>query len=178
MTNRWVLVLLVGGLGFAAGCGDGGDGDVDGGPVDKSRGAEEEPDQGDTCELLGDDELGEVFIDEVPEPSGTSFGAGFSECAWGADDDAAQVLVSVLPADDFRSDYLEQLNVTTPVPDLGDEAVSFPGFVGIGRGSAGGDSVGFLVGDEAAIVAVRMGDDTAAAAAAAVELAGSVEAGL
>lgn len=176
MRNRWMLILLVGAMGFAAGCGDGDEGD--GGQVDKSRGAGQDTDQGDTCELLGDDELADVFADEVPEPSGTSFGAGFTECAWGTDDDPAQVLVSVLPADDFRGDYLEQLDVTTPVTGVGDEAVSFPGFVGIGRGSAGGDSVGFVVGDEAAIVAVRTDHDPAAGAATAVELSSVVVDGL
>lgn len=177
MRNRWVLVLLVGGMGLAAGCSDGGDGDG-GGQVDKARAAGPDADQGETCDLLGDDELGGVFPDEVPEPSGTSFGAGFAECAWGGDDDPAQVLVSILPAEDFRSDYLEQLDVATPVPDLGDQAVSFPGFVGIGRGSTGGDSVGFVAGDDAAIIAVRTDAGTDTDGATAVELAGSVEAGL
>jgi hypothetical protein len=165
MKNRWALALLV----VVAACGGDDDEPTSVGKLD------EEADQGDTCELLAEDDLAAVF-DEVPEPSGTSLGAGFAECSWGAD--GIEVLVSVLPAEDFRSDYVEQLNVTSPVTNLGDEAVSFPGFVGVGRGSAGGGSVGFVVGDEAAMVAVRSGGDPATDAATAVELGRTVEAGL
>jgi hypothetical protein len=164
MSIRWVCALLV----VVAACG----GDDEPEAVGK---LDEEPDQGVTCELLDDADLAGVFA-EVPEPSGTSLGAGFAECSWAAD--GVEVLVSVLPADDFKADYVAQLNVTSPVTELGDEAVSFPGFVGVGRGSAGGGSVGFVAGKEAAIVAVRSGDDPAADAATAVELGRTVEAGL
>lgn len=170
MWNRVrVLLLLV----LVAACGADDDAGGDGSKLDTSPAADEEPEPGDACELLNDDDLAELFPDGAPEPSGTAIGSGFAECGWGDDDDKAQVLVSLLPADDFRSDYLEQLNVTAPVSELGDQAVTFPGFVGIGRGSANGGSVGFVSGDAAVIVAVRSSGDPAtdAARAAVVEAA-------
>ena len=170
-----VLPLLVV---MASGCGGDDEADSDGSKFASSPDADEEPDQGEACDLLDDDDLADLFPDGAPDPSGTSLGAGFAECDWGNDDDVAQVLVSVLPADDFRSDYLEQLNVTTPVTGLGDEAVTFPGFVGIGRGSAAGGSVGFVAGDEAVIVAVRSTGDPAADATQAATLGVVVEAAL
>jgi hypothetical protein len=174
-----VLVLLL--LVVFAACGDGGgddEADTDGSKLARSPAADDESDQGEACDLLDDDDLADLFPDGAPDPSGTSMGAGFAECGWGNDDDVAQVLVSVLPADDYRSDYLEQLNVTTPVTGLGDEAVTFPGFVGVGRGSATGGSVGFVIGDEAVIVAVRSTGDPAADAAQAAALGVAVEAAL
>jgi hypothetical protein len=110
--------------------------------------------QGDACALLDDAALDPLFPGDIPKPSGTSMGDGFAECEWAAKD-GPLVLVSKLPAADFRSDYVKQLNVTAPVAGVGDGAVSFPGLVGIGRGSADGGSVGFTSGDTAVIVAVR-----------------------
>jgi hypothetical protein len=154
-------------LGLAAGCGKGDDSDqstkVE--PAGKTS-------QGDACGLLDDSALAKLFPDGVPDPSGTSFGTGFAECEWSGD--GSMVLVSTLPADDFRSDYVEQLTVTAPVKGLGDQAVSFPGLVGIGRGSADGGSVGFTFGDDAAIVAVRSTGDPTKDAAEATTLAKAI----
>jgi hypothetical protein len=151
-------------VGLAAGCADSDDSD---------RATKVEPagktSQGDACGLLGDDALAKLFPDDVPDPSGTSLGTGFAECEWNGD--GSMVLVSMLPADDFRSDYVEQLTVSAPVKGLGDDAVSFPGLVGIGRGSADGGSVGFTSGDDAAIVAVRSSGDPTKDAAEATTLA-------
>ncbi|HEY8545727.1 MAG TPA: hypothetical protein VIL36_11790 [Acidimicrobiales bacterium] len=130
--------------------------------------------QGDTCELLDDAALATLFPDGVPEPAGTSMGEGFGECEWGEERDGTVVLVSTLPAGDFHTDYVDQLDVSAPVAGLGDGAVSFPGFVGLGRGSAGGGSVGFTKDDRAALVAVRTGGGPAADAALATELAATV----
>jgi hypothetical protein len=128
--------------------------------------------QGDACGLLDDAALAKLFPDKVPDPSGTSLGTGFAECEWSSN--GSTVLVSTLPADDFRSDYIEQLTVSAPVKGLGDEAVSFPGLVGVGRGSADGGSVGFTSGDDAAIVAVRSTGDPTKDAAEATTLAKGV----
>jgi hypothetical protein len=159
------LVALVAGTGVA-GCSDDGAGGDGAGPgagdkVPAVEGEELRADpgsQGDTCTLLDDDALAPLFPDGVPDPSGTSMGEGFAECEWGRESEGPVVLLSTLPAADFRSDYVEQLDVTAPVDGVeGVEgsAVSFPGFVGIGRGSAGGGSVGFAKGEEAVLVAVR-----------------------
>lgn len=156
------LAALVGGAGVA-GCSDDGGGGAGAGPGDKGPAEGEElrsgvGSQGDTCKLLDDDALAPLFPDGVPDPSGTSMGEGFAECEWGRESEGPVVLLSTLPAADFRSDYVEQLDVSAPVDGVeGVEgsAVSFPGFVGIGRGSAGGGSVGFAKGEEAVLVAVR-----------------------
>jgi len=154
-------------LGLAAGCSKGDDSDqatkVE--PTGKTS-------QGDACGLLDDAALRKLFPDDVPEPSGTSLGTGFAECEWSSD--GSMVLVSTLPADDFRSDYAEQLTVSAPVKGLGDQAMSFPGLVGVGRGSADGGSVGFTSGDDAAIVAVRATGDPTKDAAEATTLAKAV----
>ena len=67
--------------------------------------------------------------------------------------------VSIVPAANFASDYVDQLNVTGPVESeaLGDDAVSFPGVVGIGLASGGGSTVGFTKGDAGYLVAARTG---------------------
>ena len=131
--------------------------------------------QGAACALLDDASLDPLFPGDVPDPSGTSMGKGFAECEWAARDDGPVVLVSILPATDFRSDYVKQLTVTAPVAGIGDGAVSFPGLVGIGRGSADGGSVGFTSGNAAAIVAVRSTGTPAKDAAQATMLAKVVE---
>ena len=61
--------------------------------------------------------------------------------------------------------------MTAPVTGVGDSAVSFPGFVGIGRGSARGGSVGFAKGERAVLVAVRSGGEPTEDAGLAAELA-------
>jgi hypothetical protein len=159
-----------------AGCGDDGDGESGsklptGDVADRG---DDSASQGDACALLDDAALESLFPDGVPDPSGTSMGEGFAECEWGTESDGPVVLLSTLPASDFQSDYVDQLNVTAPVTGIGDRAVSFPGFVGIGRGSAGGGSVGFAKGDRAALVAVRSSGEPSADAGLASDLAGVV----
>ena len=130
--------------------------------------------QGEACDLLDDDALRPLFPDGVPEPSGTSMGEGFAECEWGRESEGTVVLLSTLPAADYRSDYVDQLTVSAPVTGLGDSAVSFPGFVGIGRGSVRGGSVGFAEGDRAALVAVRSSGEPTEDAGLASDLATAV----
>jgi hypothetical protein len=170
-----VAVLAAVGAGCSDGGGDGaGDGDA---PAETSAFAERggsRDSQGDTCGLLDDTALEPLFPDGVPDPAGTSMGEGFAECEWGEESDGPVVLVSTLPAGDFRTDYVDQLDVSAPVAGLGDGAVSFPGFVGLGRGSAGGGSVGFTQGDRAALVAVRTGGAPTADAGRAADLASTV----
>ena len=172
MRNLALSMLLVG-LVVAAGCGDPGDDDESGSKLPTGRES-----QGDACKLLDDTALDPVFPEGVPDPSGTSMGEGLAECEWGSESDGTTVLLSILPASDFQSDYVDQLDVTAPVTGIGDRAVSFPGFVGIGRGSAGGGSVGFAKGDRAVMVAVRSSGEPAADAGLASDLATAVAAGL
>ena len=163
--RRWssvVTTLVI--LGLVAAC-------ADNGSSDRTTTGKVEPagreSQGEACGLLDDASLAKVFTHKVPDPSGTSMGTGFAECEWSASGGSPLVLVSMLPAADFRSDYVKQLTVSAPVEGLGDGAVSFPGLVGIGRGSADGGSVGFTTDDHAAIVAVQLtGDPTKDAAEA------------
>ncbi len=171
--RRWpsVVATLVS-FALVAGCADNKDSsDQANSKVDLSN----RQSQGDACALLDDASLDPLFTDKVPDPSGTSMGRGFAECEWAAKDDGPVVLVSILPAADFRSDYVKQLTVTAPVAGIGDGAVSFPGLVGIGRGSADGGSIGFTSGKNAAIVAVRSTGIPAKDAAQATMLAKVVE---
>ena len=157
---------------LGGGCGDDDDpGPAGRGPSPEDPGTRRVANQGGACELLDDEALAAVFPDGVPDPMGTSMGTGFAECEWGRSREGTVVLLSLLPAVDFQSDYVDQLAVTTPVAGVGDSAVRFPGFVGIGRGSAGGGSVGFTKGDRAVLVAVRTGGDPSADADVASELA-------
>ncbi len=112
----------------------------------------------DACALVGDEDVAAVFAGEAPEAAPTDYGEGFAECEWATDD--AVVLVSLLPIENFASDYLEQLNVTGSVEAaaLGDDAVSFPGVVGIGQASGGGATVGFTSDATGVLVGVRTGD--------------------
>lgn len=73
------------------------------------------------------------------------------------------MLVSVVPAENFRSDYVDQLNLGPEVnsPVLGDEAVSFPGHVGIGQASRRGRTVAFTAGNVGVLVSARTGEDGA-----------------
>lgn len=170
------LVAALAALGSAACSDDGGEASGDD-PAEAVATAERggnRDSQGDTCELLDDAHLEPLFPDGVPDPSGTSMGAGIAECEWGREGEGPMVLVSTLPAADFRSDYVDQLDVSAPVAGLGEGAVSFPGFVGLGRGSAGGGSVGFVVGERAVLVAVRTGEAPSADAARASNLASAV----
>jgi hypothetical protein len=172
------LVLLAALAALGVACGDDGpDGRGDDSAADADATAERggsRDSQGDTCELLDDTHLESLFPDGVPDPSGTSMGAGIAECEWGRASEGPVVLVSTLPAADFRTDYVDQLDVSAPVAGLGDGAVSFPGFVGLGRGSAGGGSVGFTKGDRAVLVAVRTGEAPSADADRASGLASAV----
>ena len=79
------------------------------------------PDLGDPCTLLTQPELSTVFADGVPEPEGTSYGAGFAECVW---EDAAERLVrlSVVPPENLKSDYIDQLVVRDGVVAEGSHA--------------------------------------------------------
>jgi hypothetical protein len=168
-----VLVAAVG-LMLTAACGDDDtETDADGGEA-----ATQPPStaaDGDPCTLLDDDDLATLFADDIPDPAGTAMGDGFAECEWEVSEEGAAVLVSVLPAADFERDYTAQLNLTGELDELGDGGVSFPGFVGIGRASSAGGSVGFALDDSAAIVAVRdtgeVVSDTATARQLAIALA-------
>lgn len=166
-----LLVAVLGCVPVLAGCSDDGDDTGSGSKAPVSDGSGGEGSQGDACTLLDEDALDDLFPDGVPDPAGTSMGEGFAECEWGSDSDGTMVLVSTLPVGDFQTDYVDQLEVSAPVAGVGDSAVSFPGFVGIGRGSAGGGSVGLTKGDDAALVAVRSSGEPAADAALASELA-------
>lgn len=114
----------------------------------------------DPCTLVSDETLADVFPTGAPEPDGTIYGAGSSDCTW---DDAPEAFlaVSVVPGADFTSDYVNQLNLGDPVTSdvLGPEAVSFPGTVGIGSASADGATVGFVKDGTGALVAVRSGEE-------------------
>lgn len=113
----------------------------------------------DPCTLVPDETLADVFPTGAPEPDGTIYGAGFTDCIW---DDApdAFLAVSVVPETDFVSDFVDQLNLGDPVTSdaLGPDAVSFPGTVGIGSASSGGATVGFVKDGTGALVAVRTGE--------------------
>jgi hypothetical protein len=131
------------------------------------------------CGLLSDADLSPMFPTGAPPADTDDYGEGISDCSW--DDGKAKVLVTVMPASNLRTDYVEQLNVTGTAtgPGLGEDAVYFPGFVGLGKASSGGSSVGFTKGERGVIVAVRTADanDTAAlqhATAIAVLVAGRV----
>jgi uncharacterized protein DUF3558 len=114
----------------------------------------------DPCALVSDETLADVFPAGAPEPDGTIYGAGFSDCTW---DDApdAFLAVSVVPGASFASDFVDQLNLGDPVTSdvLGPAAVSFLGTVGIGSASAGGATVGFVKDGTGALVAVRSGEE-------------------
>jgi hypothetical protein len=114
------------------------------------------------CSLLTDAELVPIFPTGAPPSHGNNYGEGFADCAW--DDGTAEVLVSVMPRTNLETDYVEQFVVTgkAEAPGLGDEAVRFPGVVGIGKASSGGGSVGFTKGERGVIVAVRTADDAVA----------------
>lgn len=169
-----VMVLVALGAACSDGGGAAGDGDPPAEAADSAERGGSRDSQGDACELLDDAALEPLFPDGVPDPAGTSMGEGFAECEWGEESDGPVVLVSTLPAGDFRTDYVDQLDVSAPVAGLGDGAVSFPGFVGLGRGSAGGGTVGFTRADRAALVAVRTGGGPSADAAQASDLASAV----
>lgn len=130
--------------------GDGGDDDADGSA-------------GDPCSLVPDALLSAVFPSGDAEADGNDHGAGFAECTWAAGE--TELVVSIVPAESYQSDYLDQLNVGPPIESavLGDGAVGFPGLVGIGRVSADGSTVGFTSGDLGVLVAVRTGADGAPA---------------
>lgn len=171
MRNLALSTLLVG-LVVGAACGEPGEDDGSGGKLPTGRES-----QGDACGLLDDAALGPVFPEGVPDPSGTSMGDGVAECEW-SESDGTVVLLSTLPVADFQSDYVDQLVVKAPVAGVGDRAVSFPGFVGVGQGSADGGSVGFAKGDRAVLVAVRSSGEPSADAGLATDLATEVAAGL
>lgn len=127
---------------------------------------------GDACELVTMQAQGKVFGVELPEPDATDWGAGFTECIW--ENDGGKVLrVSVVPAEDYRADYVEQL---TTVEVASFDGVGFAGIVGIGHASSGGFTVGFERDGNGVLVAV----DTQGAsndAAVAVEIAEEIRAG-
>jgi hypothetical protein len=116
----------------------------------------------DVCALVGDAEVAAVFGDDVPQPESASYGAGFAECSWEHADDS-RLLVSVMPAAAFQSDFVDQLNRGEVVESdvLGPDAASFVGVAGIGTASGGGASVGFTAGDIGVVVAVRVGEGDA-----------------
>jgi hypothetical protein len=133
----------------------------------------------DACSLLGEDDLAAVFSDGAPEGDGNDYGGGFGDCRW--ESDAGFVSVTIVPALNFASDYVDQLNVGGPVESdaLGDDAVSFPGIVGIGLAKSGGATVGFTKGDAGYLVAAQTGaeggpDDLAKATTLAETVAGNV----
>ena len=114
----------------------------------------------DPCALVEDSELATLFAAAgAPESESNVLGEGFGECVWEGDN--AHLSVSIVPEENFQSDFVDQLNVSGPVESaaLGDTAVSFPGVVGIGRAEGGGTSVGFSKDDTGVIVAVRTGTE-------------------
>jgi hypothetical protein len=173
-TPRWLplgLVLAFLTVGLAA-CGSG--------STSPETSAVESAAADDPCALVSDAELGKVFASGAPEGKSRLFGPGDGECEWEGDD--AYLSVSVVPASNYTSDFVDQLNVSGPVDSatLGGDAVSFPGVVGIGRAAPGGTSVGFSQGDTGVIVAVKTGADgnPAADLALATKVAESIAAGL
>ncbi len=115
----------------------------------------------DPCALVSEELLASVFSDVDIDVDDNNLGAGFAECTWEAGD--SELVVSIVPAANYQSDYIDQLNVGAPIDSavLGPEAVEFPGLVGIGRASSKGSTVGFTAGDLGALVAVRTGEDGA-----------------
>lgn len=114
----------------------------------------------DPCALVSDETLAEIFPTGAPEPEGTDYGAGLSDCTW---DDAPDAFLAVMlvPDTDFPSDFVDQLDVGPPIPSdvLGPDAVSFDGTAGLGSASSGGSTVGFVKNGTGALVAVRRGDE-------------------
>ena len=113
----------------------------------------------DPCTLVSDETLAEVFPTGAPEPDGTDYGGGFSDCTWDAPD--GFLGVTLVPANDFPPDFVDQLSVGEPPAsdELGPDAVSFTGTAGVGSGPSGGATVGFVMDDTAALVAVRSGEE-------------------
>ena len=112
----------------------------------------------DPCTLVSDETLAEVFPTGAPEPDGTIYGAGVSDCTW---DDAPDTFLAVSIVPRENPDFVNQLNMGDPLSSdvLGPDAVTVPGTVGIGSASAGGAAVGFVKDETGALVAVRSGDE-------------------
>lgn len=109
------------------------------------------------CALITADDVAAVHPSGAPEPDESSFGSGFDECVWEGDTDAV-LRVSVVPLDAWHADYADQLVSSGSIAELGDDALSFDGVVGIGHVSSGGATAAFTSGDAGYLVAVRTGD--------------------
>ncbi len=103
------------------------------------------------CDLISFQSLGKVFGVAMPEPEANEYGAGFSECVW--EDGDKQLRISVVPAANLQTDYVDQLN-TQQMAGF-DEGIGFPGMVGIGHASSGGTTVGFTHGDDGVLIGVN-----------------------
>ena len=118
----------------------------------------------DPCTLVSDETLAEIFPNGAPEPDGTEYGAGFSDCTWDAPD--GFLGVTLVPNANSAADLVDELNndapdMSDPVTsdELGPDAVSFPGTVVIGSAPSGGATVGFVKDGAGALVAVRSGEE-------------------
>jgi hypothetical protein len=108
---------------------------------------------GDACTLLTVPDLATVFPAGAPAAEPKPYGAGFSECRWEQGD--VKLRVAIVPVANLGTDYVDKLNVSGPVAELGEGAVWFPGVLSIGSTSAGGATVGFRAGQHGVLVAVR-----------------------
>ena len=113
--------------------------------------ADDDAAAGGACDLLSFQSLGKVFGAAMPEPEATDYGAGFSECVW--EDGDKQLRISVVPASNLQTDYIDQLN-TQQMAGF-DAGVGFPGMVGIGHLSSDGATVGFTHGDSGVLIGVN-----------------------
>jgi hypothetical protein len=135
----------------------------------------------DPCTLVSDETLAELFPAGVPEPEGTIYGAGSSDCVW---DDAPDALLALtlVPADAFASDFVDELASGSPVTsdELGPDAVSFRGVVTIDSALSDdtGATVGFVKDEAGALVAVGTAADDQSDLATATSVAEEVADGL
>lgn len=108
-------------------------------------------DAGGPCDLVSFPSLGAVFGTAIPEPEANDYGAGFAECVW--EDGDKQLRISVVPAANLQTDYIDQLNSQQMAGF--DAGVGFPGIVGIGHASSDGWTVGFENGDDGVLIGVN-----------------------
>ncbi len=74
--------------------------------------------------------------------------------------------MTLVPSANFAADLVDELNIDAPAmsdpvtsDELGPDAVSFPGTVGIGSAPSGGATVGFVKDGAGVLVAVRSGEE-------------------
>lgn len=110
----------------------------------------------DPCMLVSDETLAEIFPTGAPEPDGTDYGGGFSDCTWDAPD--VFLGVTLVPEGEFASQFADELGLGAPVRSdkLGPDAVSFHATARLGSApSDGGATVAFVKDGTRALVAVR-----------------------